>query len=675
MASVRRIAHALLFASAAALPANSTNASTVTPQKSLRSLSGRALWVPICSRRGVNGSAAYTDSVNTAIMDQVACTSPSWGSVTALKLVYAGFDLLQQGEEDRLISATLTASIFQPTSNQFAIASSSATTFPSSTLQFAGGSFNSNALSIGQQITGTGIPGGDYVTGISRLIGTSNSVTSVTITLSAPTTANTANGQSFTFAGQITPVAFGGVRSLMFSPRHDVATSDPVAVQVAAGGQFWIRTAASFSAPGIMLMDYPGTGSRVIANTVYGITYDEFDTRGTTLTDLTSAPTSGSNTGGGYWCPWYVLGLVTPGLGTSAPGAVLVLGDSIGAGTGDVADGLYLQGYIQRSLENNVPFITAARGSETAQMLAARGDGQYAATIDTGVTDVLVELGRNDIQQFSATAAMVEGYVTSIAARYGAAGKRVWCFSVPPTSYSTDGWTTLANQAFPATTQTTSGGASAGAGTITISSPATAPAVGQTVEVAPTAQTVSVTAAPGASSLTLASTSGVSVGLAVYGPGLALGTTVSSIAGSVIGLSRTTTGTTSANVLVTFGTAVAPGTTITGFTSNVITLSAPLAGAIASGTTLLTGTQSVAASGVETQREAYNAYLRTSAGRAALGCSGLIDVDSVFADPGGSGKWRVDLGPGSADGVHPAAALHQAVVNAGLINAGMFPAQ
>jgi hypothetical protein len=302
MISLSRIVRGLLFVGALVSAGVSANGSVITPQKSLRALAGRSLWVPICSRRGVNGSAAYTDTINTAVMDQVLCTSPSWGSVTALKLVYAGFDLLQQGEEDRLVTATMTASVFQPANSQFAIASSAATTFPSSTLSFAGASFNSNALSIGQQITGTGIPTGDYVTGISRIIGTSNSVTSVTITLSAPTTANTSSGQSFTFAGQITPVAFGGVRSLVFSPRHDVVTSDPVAVQVPAGGQFWIRTAASFSAPGIMLMDYPGTGSRVIANTVYGITYDEFDTRGTTLNDLTLTPTSGSNTGGGYWC-------------------------------------------------------------------------------------------------------------------------------------------------------------------------------------------------------------------------------------------------------------------------------------------------------------------------------------------------------------------------------------
>jgi hypothetical protein len=607
-------------------------------------------------------------------MDQVLCTAPSWGKVTAVKLVYAGFDLPQMGEQDRLISATITAAIFQPANNQYAIASSAATSFPASTLQFAGGSFNSNALSIGQQITGTGIPAGDYVTGISRVVGTSNAISTVSITLAAPTTANTTSGQSFTFAGQFTPVAFGGNRSVVLTPRHDVLTSDPAAVQVAAGGQFWVRTAASFSGTGIMLMDYPGTGSRVLANTVYGITYDEFDTRGTTLTDLTMAPVSGSNTGGGYFCPWYVLGLVTPNAGVTAPGAVLVLGDSIGAGTGDLADSLALQGYIQRSLENGTPFITAARGSTTAQMLVARGDGQYAATIDTGVTDVLVELGRNDIQQFAATASMVEGYTASIAARYGAAGLRVWCFTVPPTTYSSDGWTTLANQGFPMTNQTTSAATASGSSTIAINTSAAAPVVGQTVDLGPTAQILSVAAAAGANSVTLASVSGLSVGQAVYGPNIAAGATISSISGSVIGLSAATTGSIPVNTSLSFGTAIASGTTISGYASNVITLSKPTVASIAASTTLLTGTQSASASGVETQRQAFNSYLRTAAGRAALGCTGLVDVDGVFADQG-TGKWRVDLGPASVDGVHPAAALHQAVVNTGIINAGMFPAQ
>jgi hypothetical protein len=52
----------------------------------------------------------------------------------------------------------------------------------------------------------------------------------------------------------------------------------------------------------------------------------------------------------------------------------------------------------------------------------------------------------------------------------------------------------------------------------------------------------------------------------------------------------------------------------------------------------------------------------------------LIDVDSVMADPALSYKWRTDLGQASADGVHPSAVLHQAVINAGLLSPGRFTA-
>ena len=97
-----------LLASDAAL------ASTTVPQKTLRGLGGRQVWVPLCSRRGVNGSAAYYDNTNTAVMDQQACISPSWGTVTALKLVFAAFDMPQQGEVDRPITASGTAGNLRP---------------------------------------------------------------------------------------------------------------------------------------------------------------------------------------------------------------------------------------------------------------------------------------------------------------------------------------------------------------------------------------------------------------------------------------------------------------------------------------------------------------------------------------------------------------------------------
>ena len=95
-----------LFAAALAIgvfDAQVATASVTVPQRSLRALGGRQVWVPLCSRRGVNGSAPWYDSTDTAVMDQQACVSPSWGSVTALKLVYAAFDMPQQGEVVPLI--------------------------------------------------------------------------------------------------------------------------------------------------------------------------------------------------------------------------------------------------------------------------------------------------------------------------------------------------------------------------------------------------------------------------------------------------------------------------------------------------------------------------------------------------------------------------------------------
>jgi hypothetical protein len=84
------------------------------------------------------------------------------------------------------------------------------------------------------------------------------------------------------------------------------------------------------------------------------------------------------------------------------------------------------------------------------------------------------------------------------------------------------------------------------------------------------------------------------------------------------------------------------------------------------------GTATASAAPLEVQREAYNSFLRTSWAGGAGPCAGVIDVDSIVADQGGSGKWRTDLGQASADGVHPSSVLHQAVVNAGILSASRF---
>jgi hypothetical protein len=583
------LAAALLFMD------SSTSASVVTPAKSLRALAGRPVWVPICSRRGVNGSSPWFDNINTAVMDQVACVSPAYGTVTAVKLVYAAFDMPQQGEVDRPVTAIGTASVYVPGANNFQVFANGSVSAGSTVLNFSSTALGANGISVGQVVSsvGGGIAANTYVAAVANSFaaGSGNAPTGTVVTLSNPTTAATAAGQPMNFSGSFVPAKFGGRRQFTIEPAHDVVTSDPVAVQLSPGNAFFVRSFAAMSGPGLQLMDYPGTTSRLTG---------EFDSRNTTPADQTMVPATLSNTGGGYWCPVAVLALVNLPAGQPVPGAVLILGDSIAAGTGDNADALGLQGYIQRSLEGNIGFIAAARGSSTAVSVSVHGDGQYALSVDAGITDVLLEDGRNDLLSFNVTDVQLESTILQVAARYVSAGKRVWCFSVPPTTQSNDGWATLANQSW-------------------------------TVAVANTGAS---TTGAGATLVTMASVSNIVVGQAVSGAGVAAGTVVNALAGSVL------------------------------------TLSVPLAAALPGTTKLSFGSGSAAAAPAETYRLSYNTYLRQHA--AALGCAGLIDDDRVFADPAGSGKWRVDLGPASVDGVHPAAALHQAAVNAGLITPAMF---
>jgi hypothetical protein len=518
--------------------------------------------------------------------------------VTAVKLVYAAFDMPQQGEVDRPVTASGTAAFYVPGANTFQVFAYGSVALGSSVLNFSSTALGANGISVGQVVSsaGGGLAANTYVAGVANsfVAGSGNAPAGTVVTLSSPTTAMTAAGQPMNFAGSFIPAKFGGRRQFTIEPAHDVVTSDPVAVQLAPGTAFFVRSYGTMSGPGIQLMDYPGTTSRLAG---------EFDSRSTTPLDQTMVPATLSNTGGGYWCPVAVLGLVTLPVGQVAPGAVLILGDSIAAGTGDNADALGLQGYIQRSLEGNIGFITAARGSTTAVSVLVHGDGQYALSVDTGITDVLLEDGRNDLLSFNVSDVQLESTITQVAARYLAAGKRVWCFSVPPTTQSNDGWATLANQSW-------------------------------TVAVA---NTGAVATSAGATAVTMASVANLALAQAVSGTG------------------------------------VAAGTTITGIAGVVLNLSAPLSAAVPAGTKLSFGSALAAAAPAEMYRVSYNTYLRQHA--AALGCTGVIDDDRVFADLAGSGKWRIDLGPASADGVHPAAALHQAAVNAGLIMPAMFQPQ
>ena len=471
-----------LMLSAASLRLLGTEAHAALPPSPSRirsQLGARQALVPIGFRgRGANGSAAYFDATSTISMDQTAWWAPPVGQVTAIQLVYAGFDMPQSGEVDRQITASLTAALSFPTVPAITVNSNAAQASGASVETFQATLLGVNGISQGAAVTssGGGVAAGTYVASapLASSAGAGNNPVAATVNLSAPTTAATVGGQPYTFTGSIVPVTWGGARSLTLSPKHGDYRSDFIACSPAPGSQFFVRNFALFSAPGLQLMDYPGVQSGV-ATRLTG----EFSVRSTSQTDQTLNPSVLGNTGGGYFCPVAVLALVTMPAGVAVPGAALLLGDSIDAGTGDNSDGVYgCMGYVQRSLAaKGIAFISVARGSTTAFAASVQERGQAGLAVDSGVTDVILGFGRNDIEIGKLPASSVLAALATDAAPFLAGRQRVWARTTPPSTYSNDGFLSAANQGFPvATASTTATATASGSTSLTLTA---APASGR----------------------------------------------------------------------------------------------------------------------------------------------------------------------------------------------------
>ncbi|MGI4977813.1 MAG: hypothetical protein ACRYG6_12800 [Janthinobacterium lividum] len=597
-----------LMLSAASLPllgAEAMAALPPSPGRTRSQLGARQALVPIGFRgRGANGSAAYFDAASTTSMDQTAWWAPPVGQVTAIQLVYAAFDMPQSGEVDRQVTASLTAALSFPTTPAITVNASAAQASGSTVATFQGTLLGVNGISQGAAVasSGGGIAAGTYVASapLASAAGAGNNPGTTTVNLSAATTAATAGGQPFTFTGSVVPVTFGGSRTLTIAPRHGDYRSDFIACSPAPGSQFFVRNFASFSAAGLQLMDYPGVQSGV-ATRLAG----EFSARGTGQTDQTLNPSLLANTGGGYFCPVGILALVTMPAGVVAPGAALLLGDSIDAGTGDNSDGVYgCMGYMQRSLSaKGITFISVARGSTTAFAASVQERGQAGLAVDSGVTDVFLGFGRNDIEIGRLPATAVMAALATAAAPFLGARQRVWVRTDPPTTYSNDGYLTAANQAFPVATASTTATATASAST----------------------------------TLAMTGVAGLAVGQLVCPSGSGTGT-------------------------------ISAGTTISSLGTASIVLSQPLAAALPASSMLCFGTATASASPVEVQRVARNASVLgsyTSYGYAGVVDLNSVAADGtgrwIVPSVGGT------VVAGTVDGVHPSVAVHQLAIAAGIV--------
>ncbi len=567
-------------------------------------------WIPVCGRGRPIGSGSW-DGTDSFVFDVSACTTPSNLPLRALKLSYMGSDFSNVGEVDRVVTFTGDAAISVPSVQYSAVVNAAVASGASSIqVQVAQGA-TGNGLSVGMGVQGTFIPSGSWVASVAPVV-SSNNVTAESFTFAnaAGTTTTTGAipaGSILTITGRNHLATWGGQRSVAIFPARRFFESDPIGISLAPGSQFFVRGSWTASAAGFFVGDYPSpsSGSTRLAG--------EGSQRTTTSPgDHVLDQAVPSNSGGGYLAPWTVLGQ-TP---TPSP-SVLLVGDSICAGTGDAADGNGHMGYIQRSLGQAVPWASLCRGSTSALQMSVNLQLVEQAAAAINATDVLLEYGRNDINASGnpQSAASTEASLKTIGTPLIASGDRVWVFTIPPTTDSTDGWTTAAGQFLQSTSTATTAAIPAGAAGATVTA-------------------------------SVGSSAGISAGMLV-----GLQNTASSL--------------------------IPNGTVVTSVPSSTTVTFAPLAGqsigAIPSGTSLGFGTKTASAVPIEVQREAFNTWCRGSA--VASGFAGCIDDDADLEDPGNTGLWRSDLGAASPDGIHPSAVLHGAAVSAGIINASMFPAR
>jgi hypothetical protein len=442
------------------LAASGARAAPVIPMRSRRAMGAAPIWVPIGFRGfGIPGSGGIYDSTNNSVNDLFYFQAPSFASVIAVRLVYTGFDLSNFGPVDRGVSVSGYASVLVP-GNVFSgyLASAASSGATSLSMSLAAG-LGGNMASVGMAVSGTtGLPSGVYVSSVSPVYAAATgNLSTYTVGLSTATATSTApgsgaltsaiaSGAGVSFGNLIFPAKLGGSRQITIPPMHDVVITDPLPVEIATGGGAFVKASWTFGGTGLLLASLPSPASGSTRAICGGFTESSY--RGLSMSDLSLAPVQPSNSGGGWWPPAMILAQLNT---RAVLPSVMVIGDSIGAGTGDATDANYRMGFIARSLGNTVPWFSTARGSTSATQYQNAWRGLFRMATEANCTSLILQLGRNDINASVAATGTysLKTTLAALAAPFLGSGIAVYVVTIPPTTSSTDGWTTLGNQSIP----------------------------------------------------------------------------------------------------------------------------------------------------------------------------------------------------------------------------------
>lgn len=222
---------------------------------------------------------------------------------------------------------------------------------------------------------------------------------------------------------------FGGNPSITIVPGRTLVFSDPIAVGIAAGARYSIRTFVTWTGT----FWFSGNQSSLLGAGA------EWTTRGIDLADHTLDLTNtASTTAGQGFSP-----IVQARTQTRIP-VLGIVGDSISGGTNDQTDPVTNSRSIIRSLRNKMPGIDTGVGGYSTLFYLQRNEGAHLVLRDS-ITHMIMELGVNDINSGMSFATLSSNW-QKIMAPFLNRGLKCYGWTLTPRSTSTDAFLTLANQ-------------------------------------------------------------------------------------------------------------------------------------------------------------------------------------------------------------------------------------
>jgi lysophospholipase L1-like esterase len=232
-------------------------------------------------------------------------------------------------------------------------------------------------------------------------------------------------------ANTFTPILFAGVLNASAADGTTI-TSDPVAITIPAGAQFWVRTVLRVTA-NIAAVQSPALVS-ALANGDTAENADLGNSGNVTQTSFSFllAPS-----------------LITADIDAANAKSAVIIGDSIAWGEGDITSSGSngSSGYVARGLATRFPYAQISKQSMKASEFDAFGNAgwlQIMALINAASpTHLVSEYGFNDLR-IARTPAQLSGNLASIYNKFPTA--TAYQATITPRSTSTDGWITTINQ-------------------------------------------------------------------------------------------------------------------------------------------------------------------------------------------------------------------------------------